>query len=124
MLTFLKKLGAALAKGLIIATEVGPIIQPFLGSAKAQAVEATTVNDLTQISQVVTSAEALIQAPGSGAQKLAASTPLVLSILQTSQAFDGKKIVNMELAIKAAGEITSGTADFMNALGSDQVKLA
>ncbi len=66
--TFLSKLGKILATvGKIAAVAAGmePLIQPFLGSAKAQSVAGTTVSDITQIGQVITSAEALLQNKGS-----------------------------------------------------------
>lgn len=121
-MTFLKKLGTILANVAGIAVGVGPIIQPFLGQGKAAQVEGTVVNDLTQISQIVTMVEAVVQTPGSGAQKLAAATPLVLQILKTSQAFAGKKIANEVLAEKGAADIVTGVVEFMNAINGDEAK--
>lgn len=117
---FLKKLGAILAKGAQIALGVGPILQPFLGSAAP--IEQTVVNDLTQISQIVTMVEAVNQTPGSGAAKLDAARPLVLQILRTSQAFAGKKIADEALAEKGAGDIVTGVVEFMNAIHPDEVQ--
>ena len=115
-MSFLKKLGQILANAAGIAVGIGPIIQPFLGSGKAASVEATAVNDLTQISQVVVMGEAVVQTPGSGLAKLAAATPLVLQILKTSQAFSGKKIANEALAEKGASDIVTGIVEFLNAI--------
>lgn len=115
-MTFLKKLGSILAKGLAIAVGIGPLIAPYLGSGKAAAVATTVVNDLTSIGQVVLQAEALIQTPGSGATKLAAATPLIQQILQTSQLLDGKKITQPALLTQGAGKITSGVADILNSV--------
>jgi hypothetical protein len=123
-MTFLAKLGSFLAKAVAIAAGLGPLIQPFLGSGKVAEYTPVVLNDLTQVAQVVTSAEAMIQTPGSGASKLAASTPLVLQILRTSQAFSGKKIANEGLAEQGASKIVSGVADFMNAIHPDEVKTA
>lgn len=119
-MTFLKKLGAILANVAGIAVGIGPIIKPFLGSA-ASAVD-TGVNDLTQISQIVTMVEAVVQTPGSGAAKLAAATPLVLQIMKTSQAFSGKKIANEALAEKGAADVVTGIVEFMNAIHPDEAK--
>jgi len=126
-MTFLSKLGKFLAKaGAIaaniagIAAGIGPIIQPFLG-AKGGAIEGKVVNDLTQIAGVVTTAEAILQQPGSGAAKLAAATPLVMSILQTSEAISGKKVANEALFQQGASKITSGMADVLNSLHPDSV---
>ena len=121
-MTFLKKLGAFLAKAASIALGVGPLLQPFLGSAAP--VVASGINDLTQIAQIATTVEAVVQTPGSGAAKLAAATPLVLQILRTSQAFDGKKIANETLAEQGASKIVSGVVDFMNAIDESEVIVA
>jgi hypothetical protein len=121
-MTFLKKLGSFLAKAAAIAVGVGPLLQPFLGSAAP--IEQVAVNDLTQVAQIATMVEAVNQAPGSGAAKLAAATPLVLQVLRTSQAFSGKKIADEALAEKGAAEIVSGVVDFMNAIHPDEVKTA
>lgn len=124
--TFLQGLGTVIGKVGGIALGIGPIVLPFLGGGKvAQEIrqyEPTVINDLTQAAQVVTTAEAMFQTPGSGAAKLAAATPLVLQILRTSQAFDGKKIANEALAEQGASKIVSGLADFMNAIHPDEVK--
>jgi len=121
-MTFLKKLSTILANVAGIAVGIGPIIQPFLGSGKAASVEAAAVNDLTQVAQIVTMVEAVVQTPGSGSAKLQAATPLVLQILKTSQAFSGKKISNEALAEKAAADIVTGVVEFMNAIDAGEAK--
>jgi hypothetical protein len=122
LMNFLKKLGQILAKAVPIALGIGPIIQPFLGSAAP--VAATVTNDLTQVAQIVTMVEAVNQTPGSGAAKLAAATPLVLQILKTSQAFSGKKIADEALAEKGAADIVTGVVEFMNAIEGGEAKTA
>lgn len=124
--SFLQGLGSVVGKVAAIATGVGPIVLPFLGQGARgplQEYGPVVVNDLTQVAQVVTMAEAMFTTSGSGAAKLAASTPLVLQILRTSQAFDGKKIANEALAEQGASKIVSGLADFMNAIHPDEVKV-
>ncbi len=121
-MTFLKKLGMVLLKVVNIATGMGPLVTPFLGGGAAAKEVGVAINDLTQISQIVVMTEAVLQQPGSGAAKLASSTPLVLNILRTSQAFAGKKIANEALAEQGAAKIVSGVADFMNAIHPDEVK--
>jgi hypothetical protein len=123
-MNFLKKLGKILANATAIAVGIGPIIGPFLGAGKAASAEATAVNDLTQISQIVTMVEAVVQTPGSGATKLQAATPLVLQILKTSQAFVGKKVADEALAEKGAADIVTGIVEFMNAIHGDEAKTA
>lgn len=121
-MTFLKKLGSVLAKVLAIAAGIGPLVVPFLGQGKAAQEGATVVNDLTSIGQVVVQAEAMIQAPGSGAQKLAASEPLVAQIIMTSQMVSGHKIANPDLFTQGATKITSGVADILNSLDHNAVQ--
>lgn len=123
-MNFLKKLGQILANAAGIAVGIGPIIQPFLGSGKAAQIEGTVVNDLTQVAQIVTMTEAVMQTPGSGAQKLASATPLVLQVLKSSQAFTGKKIKDEALAEKGAQEVVQGVVDFMSSIEEDEAKTA
>jgi hypothetical protein len=125
MSTFLSRLGKVLATVVNIASVaagIGPMLQGFLGSnTKVGAVVGTAVNDLTAIGQTVLSAEAMIQAPGSGVQKLAAATPLVAQIVQTSELVAGHKIANEALFIQGSQKITSGVADILNSLHPDSV---
>ena len=44
-MTFLKRLGTILAKGVAIAAGVGPMVRPFLGSGKAGQIEEAAIND-------------------------------------------------------------------------------
>jgi hypothetical protein len=122
-MTFLAKLGQFLAKAVAIAAGVGPLVAPYLG-AKGQAIEQTAVNDLTSIGQVVVQAEALIQAQGNGATKLAAATPLIQQIVQTSELVSGHKITNETLFTQGCSKITSGVADVLNSLDPGAVKTA
>ncbi len=126
-MTFLKKLGSFLAKAGIVAGDVagilagvGPIITPLLG-AKAGPIIGTIINDLTAVGKVVVMAEALLQTPGSGAQKLAAATPLVANIIKTSELVSGHKIADEALFTAGCAKITSGTADILNSLSPDKV---
>lgn len=126
-MTFLKKLGQFLAKGAQIAAEaagIAPLVAPFIGSAapKVEQAVSTAANDLTQIGQVVVTAEALITSPGSGTQKLQSATGLVQSIVQTSELVSGKKIANEGLFRQGCSKITSGVVDVLNALHEDAVK--
>jgi hypothetical protein len=119
-MSFLKRLGTVLAKGVQIAVGIGPLIAPFMGSAKTAEVVA---NDLTSIGQLVVQAEALLQA-NPGPDKLQAVTPLVASILRTSQLVDGKQIQNETLFTEAARDIASGVAKLLNSIHPDEVKTA
>jgi hypothetical protein len=116
----------ALAQGVAMFSGIWPLVAPLFGSKAQQAsnVATSVVNDLTQIAQIVTSVEAVIQTPGSGAVKLAAATPLVLNILKTSEAFSGHKIADEQKAIDGATQIVNGVVAFMNALAPDGVQTA
>lgn len=124
MESFLKKLGGFLAKAVALAPGIGLLVKPFLGSGRASQIIDVAENDLTQIAQIVTMVEATIQAPGSGADKLKAATPLVLQILRSSQAFAGKKIANEALAEEGAAAVVDGIAKFMNAIDPGEAKTA
>jgi hypothetical protein len=119
-LTFLSKLGKAIATGLEIATGIGPIISPFIG-AKAAAVTSTVINDGTLISQVIAQVESIFQTPGSGATKAAAALPFVESIVRSSEAISGHKIANEALFVQGCSKIVSGYADVLNSLSPDSV---
>lgn len=116
-MSFLKKLGTILANAAGIAIGIGPLIKPFLGAGAP--IADTAINDLTQVAQIVTMVEAVVQTPGSGAAKLQAATPLVLQVLKSSQAFSGKKIANEALAEKGAADVVTGIVEFMNAIHPD-----
>lgn len=120
-MTFLSRLGSILLKVLSIATGIGPLVTPFLGGT-AGTVASTAVNDLTQIGKVIVMAEALIQGKGLGATKLAAATPLIAQILQSSEMLSGKHIANNALFMQGARQITSGMADVLNAIHPDEAK--
>jgi hypothetical protein len=114
-MTFLKRLGSILAQGIAIATGFGPLIAPFLG-AKASAVVTTATNDLTAIGQVVVQVEAILQGPGRGAEKLAAATPLIASVVRTSELVSGHKIADENLFIKGCSDLASAVAEILNSL--------
>ena len=121
-MTFLKKLGQILGKAVGIATTVGPVIFPFLGSKAG--IAQTAVNDLTAVGQVVVQAEAMIQGTSKGADRLQASAPLVAQVVRTSELVSGHKIANEALFLEGCTDITSGTAKVLNSLDDGAVKLA
>ncbi len=127
-MTFLKKLGQVLLQVVGVATGMGPLIAPFLGSgSKAATVAGTVVNDLTSIGSVVVQIETAFQALGpsvTGAQKLAAAIPLVANIIKTSEMVAGKKIANETLFTQAVTEYTQATVDLLNSLHESNVKTA
>ena len=123
MISFLKKLGADLAKFAAIAAGVGPIVLPLLGSGKAATVATTAVNDLTSIGQLALQIETAMQGQP-GAAKLAALIPLVGNVIKTSELVSGKKIANPELFNKAIQEYCQGTVDLLNSIDQSEAKTA
>jgi hypothetical protein len=123
-MTFLKKLGQILAQGIAMFAGIYPLVAPLFGSnaSKVSSVGATVVNDLTNIAQVVVTAEAMYQTPGSGALKVGAAGPLVYNILKTSEAFAGHKVADEAKALAASIAMASAVADFMNALKPDNLQ--
>lgn len=123
-MTFLARLGSFLARGIAVLTGLEPLIAPLFGSKANQAAGVVTKisNDLNAIAQVVVTAEAVIQTPGSGAQKLAAAAPLVTNIVRTSELVSGHEIANEALFIQGCTNITSGVAQVLNSLKPDNVK--
>ena len=121
--TFLSKLGKVLAEGVAVAAGVWPLVSPFFGSStKLATTVPMIINDLSTIGSVVVQAEALIQAPGSGPQKLAAAAPLVANIVRTSELVSGHKIVNETLFIQGCTDLTSAVAEILNSLDSGAVQ--
>lgn len=114
-MTFLKKFGSLLAQGIAIAAGFGPLIAPYLG-AKAKEVINTAVNDLTAVGQVVVQAEALLQGPDRGAEKLKAAAPLIASIVRTSELVSGHKIANETLFLKGCTDLTTAVVEILNSL--------
>lgn len=123
-MTFLKKLGQVLLNVVGVATGVGPLIVPFLGSGKTSQVAGTVVNDLTSIGQLVVQIETAFAAvPNStGAQKLQALIPLVSNVVKTSELVAGKKIANTALFTQACQEYAQATVDLLNSIDQGEVK--
>lgn len=125
-MTFLSKLGGLLAKGLAVFSGVWPLVSGLFGSqaSKANTVVNTVTNDLTQIGQIIVTAEAVIQTPGSGGAKLTAAAPLVANVIKSSEILAGHKIANEALFIQGCTAITSGMADVLNSLDSSTAQTA
>jgi len=121
MLTFLKKLGQILVQVAGVATGIGPLITPFLGSGETAKYVGSGVNDLTSIAQLVVQIETAFAAvPNStGAQKLQALVPLVSNIIATSQVVSGKKVAQSALFTKGCTEVAQGMVDVLNSIHPD-----
>lgn len=122
-MTFLSKLGKVLATVVNIAgiaAGIGPILNSFIGS-KVTSVAGSIVNDLTAIGGIILQVEAILGGGGNGADKLAAATPLIANIVQTSELVSGHKIANESLFIQGCQKVASGVADILNSLSTSNV---
>lgn len=126
----LSKIGTVLLDGAQVATEVlgFPFISQILGGIKVGkttigAVATTATTDLNTIASIISVIEAAFPAIAgakTGSAKLTAASPLVQQALMTwatSNLPGHSKVKDPALLTKAAGEITGGFADFLNALG-------
>lgn len=116
-MTFLKKLGLALAKGLQIVTG--------LGAAGVQIPYGQKITDTVQrLLDVIITTEALSVALGTpGPEKLKAAAPLVAQELLQAGPLVGKKIAKPELFQQGATKVADGLADVLNSLHEDEVKV-
>lgn len=121
--SFLSKLGGILRSGLQIVSTFFPILQPFLGSGKAQQVATTAVNDFTLVGQQVLAIETALDGTP-GPQKLAALVKLITPIIQTSQLVSGHQVANPALFQQGCTEVGQGVVDILNSLKSDGIKTA
>jgi len=113
-ISFLKKLGVIIANVTGTVAGLGPLIQPLVGT---NGHVATAINDFTSIGRIITQVEAIGVSTGlTGAQKLAAATPLVASIVQTSEMLSGKKVADSPLFIKGCQQIVGGVVDILNSI--------
>ena len=120
----LQKVGAAIVKAASVTSEIMgfPFVAEMLGTIPGKTVQlaATASGDLGSLAKIVTTAEAMFQATGTGSQKLAAATPLVQQTLLTwaQSNLPGHSSVKDPAKLAAASaQITGGFADFLNALG-------
>lgn len=123
----LKKIGQILVKGAAITSEIMgfPFVSQILGAIKiggttAGGIATTVSNDFGTLAGIISVAETMFPAPGSGSSKLQAASPLIQQALLSwaqSNLPGHNKVKDPLLLAKAAGEITTGFADFMNALG-------
>lgn len=124
--SFLKKAGQVIAAGVGIAADVLPILSPLANAllpskyqSTAAAVETAAVNDISMISGVVGSVEAVsatLTSPLTGPQKAAAVGAQLGPIFLASEAFAGKKIANPAAFNAAMVTIAGGFADAWNAV--------
>lgn len=120
-MSFLKKFGEIVVKGLQIVVGLGPVATAYAPNAAGTIVKVE--NTLEQIIQAVLYAEgvgAALSLPGT--QKLTAASPFVEQAVIAFFQTKGWKIGD-EAAFKAAiGRLTSDTADLLNAVDHGAVQ--
>jgi hypothetical protein len=126
-MTFLRKLGIVLLKGVQIATGLAPLAGPLIstvspGSAGSVAV---VTSDLNQIAAIIAQVEAMGQALSlKGTDKLKAAGPLVAQIIVSSSLLVNKKIADPNLFNSGAAKIADGMADVLNSIHADSMTTA
>lgn len=114
-MTFLKKLGEIIVKGLGIATGLLPLVQQ-LSPGQAGLVQ-TISQDLSQIAQIIVMVEAAGATLGiAGPDKLRMAAPQIAQILLQSTILVGRPIANPQLLLRAATKFADGMADALNSV--------
>ncbi len=114
-MSFLKKVGQILAVGLEVITGFSPAIKALVPNAGGT-VDLVT-NDLQALSNIIITVEGIGTAAGlTGAQKLAASLPMIEQAILGSAALVNHKINDEALFKKAVAEYAQATADLLNSL--------
>lgn len=120
-MTFLAKLGQWILKGTAIVSGFAPIAELAMPN-QADKIQ-TVSNDLSQIADLVVTAEAFGQAANlTGPQKAQFIANNVVQILLKSSVLANKKIANPDLLKQGAQEIAGGVADILNAVDEGAVK--
>lgn len=117
-MTWLKKVGLALNKGLQIVGVFQPAVEMFYPGA-ARKVEVVS-QDLAQIGEVIAATEAVGAALGlPGTDKLTAAAPAVAQVILRSAVLADKQIADPALFQRGASKVADGMADILNSLKDD-----
>jgi hypothetical protein len=120
-MSFLKKFGVAVLKGLGVVQGISPLLQIIPGlPPQAQVIS----KDLAQIADVIQTVEVIAQklpTTATGPQKLTMAEPLVAQALLQSSLFVNQKVLNADLFNSGASKIADGMADILNSLHGDGV---
>lgn len=119
-MSFLKKLGQGIVKGLQIAGRVEGVIGPELPGGVRSTIDnvlARGDSELLELSGIITQVEAIgatLNLPGP--DKLKAAEPLVAQLLLRSPLLLEKKVKDTALFQQAAAELAQGMVDLLNSL--------
>ena len=118
VITFLKKAGTILVNAVSVIELGYPVLGKLIPKSAAGTAD-TVVNDLEQMSSVVTSVEtigAALPTNLTGEQKFAAALPGITQAVAGSSVMLGKKIANQALFQQACKEYAQATVDMLNSL--------
>lgn len=117
--SILAKIFQDIEKGIGIFTGIEPVVYQF-APAGAQATLSQVTDDLTQVGNAVTQAQAVVAAvstPGATAASIVtAATPLVGTVISKSELVLGKKVGNQELYAQAITSITTGVVQLLDSM--------
>ena len=117
-MTFLKKLGVILARGVQVVVGFGPLISSMVPSVAGTV--AIVSKSLSEIAAIVAQVEAMgVALKLTGAQKLEAATAASVSIVLQSTMMVGRKIADPILFRSGVGQIVNGTVAVLNSLKAD-----
>lgn len=119
-MSFLKKLGMILAKGLSVLGVIFPALAPLFGSGSTSKIVTTAVNDFTSIGTVIIQIETALQG-ATGIDKLKAAVPLVTNIIRTSELVSGHGVANEAEFIAGCTDATNAVVRILNSLKSDHL---
>lgn len=123
-MSFLKKFGKVLVKGLGIVLGFGPVVGQLIPGDKDDRVIAKVTDTLDQMSNIVLITEGMLAGikKATGLDKLNAATPFVEQIIRRSELMSGKEIMDEAKFTAAIRQITGGIADLLNSLKPKGVK--
>lgn len=117
-MTFLKKLGSLVLKGMQIVGQFQGVVVAV--DPKAGGAVATVSADLAQIANIIAQMEAVGQALTlAGPQKLAAAAPSVAQVILQSSILAHHTVENPTLFSQGAQKIADGMVDVLNSLKAD-----
>lgn len=118
-MSFLKKLGQAIAIAGTTAQAVGPIVAPMLGNKGEKVL--STITDLTAIGTTILQVEVMF-AGKTGPEKFAAALTQIGPMIRTSGLVAGRKIADENMMQKGINGIAQGVVDVLNSLSAESVK--
>ncbi len=114
-MSFLKKLGQIVVKGLEIVTGFAPVVQSLMPNSTT-AIQ-TVSQDLAQIASIITQMEAVGAALGlAGPDKLRGASPLIAQVILSSSMLANHQVADGALFTQGCTKIGDGMADCLNSL--------